>query len=82
MPSRIIVYKGVLVGWLLLSGTIGYLMIAKVDWLFRSLKDEGDGALDRVFERMIERMKGELQGVSVDLEGFSEWASSMVGRQR
>ncbi|TDA39608.1 MAG: hypothetical protein DSO08_01710 [Candidatus Methanomethylicota archaeon] len=75
MPSRIIVYKSLLVGWLLLSTSLGYAMVKKVDWFYQSLKGEGGGVLENV-------LKGGLRGVSVDLEGFSHWARSVEGRQR
>ncbi|MCX8182577.1 MAG: hypothetical protein N3D12_05610 [Candidatus Methanomethyliaceae archaeon] len=75
MPSRIIVYKSILVGWLLLSGTIGYVMISKVEWLCQSMKDEGGGVLEKA-------LNGGLQGVYVDLEGFKEWVGSIEDRQK
>lgn len=71
MPSRIIVYKTLLVAWLLLSGTIGYIMVVKMEELRISVRD-GD---DKLLERMLENRKlGER--VSVDLEGFQRWISS------
>ncbi|MBC7113965.1 MAG: hypothetical protein H5T34_08150 [Candidatus Methanomethyliales bacterium] len=75
MPSRIIVYKSLLVGWLLLSTALGYAMIKKVDWFYQSLKDEDSGVLEIV-------LKGGLRGVSIDLEGFSNWVRAVKDRQR
>ena len=77
MPSRIIVYKGVLVAWFLLSGTIGYIILMKSGALCDSIRNGEEGILDRIL-----RVNLVGQGVFIDQEGFDRWISSRMGRSR
>ncbi|MGQ9759840.1 MAG: hypothetical protein ACUVQ5_04655 [Candidatus Methanomethylicaceae archaeon] len=77
MPSRIVVYKIILVAWLVLSGTFGYLLVAKSVEVLEAAKRENGSLLDRVIEGPF--MDGR---ISIDKEGFERWWSSSVDRRR
>lgn len=77
MPSRIVVYKFILVAWLILSGTLGYLLIAKSERLLEASKSERGSLLDRIIDGHL--LGG---GVSINKEGFDRCLSSIVERSR